>query len=140
MRISSPPISWPCFYGIDFATRAELIATGLAVEEIRASIQADSLGFLSMERMIAATEQPENRLCTECFTGSYPIPLPPAERLGKYLLEQSELPLGAPEDGLASLAGGPGGAGALEQPLPNRKASPTRRRESTRPPATVRSS
>ena len=116
VRISSPPISWPCFYGIDFATRAELIATGLAVEEIRASIQADSLGFLSLERMIAATEQPENRLCTACFTGSYPIPLPPAERLGKYLLEQSELPLGAPEDGLASLAGGPGGAGALEQP------------------------
>jgi amidophosphoribosyltransferase len=116
VRISSPPISWPCFYGIDFATRAELIATGLAVEEIRASIQADSLGFLSLDRMIAATEQPANRLCTACFTGSYPIPLPPAERLGKYLLEQSELPLGAPEDGLASLLGGPGGAGALEQP------------------------
>ena len=116
VRISSPPISWPCFYGIDFATRAELIATGLAVEEIRASIQADSLGFLSMDRMIAATDQPENRLCTACFTGRYPIALPPAERLGKYLLEQSELPLGPPEDGLASLLGGPGGAGALEQP------------------------
>ena len=116
VRISSPPISWPCFYGIDFATRAELIATGLAVEEIRASIQADSLGFLSLDRMIAATEQPANRLCTACFTGTYPIQLPPAERLGKYLLEQSELPLGAPEDGLAWLAGGPGGAGALERP------------------------
>jgi len=116
VRISSPPVSWPCFYGIDFATRAELIATGLSVEEIRASIQADSLGFLSLEGMIGATEQQASRLCTACFTGSYPIALPPAERLGKYLLEQNELPLGAPEDRLASLIGGLGGAGALEHP------------------------
>src|SRR5450759_3179054 len=65
VRISSPPISWPCFYGIDFATRAELIATGLAVEEIRASIQADSLGFLSLERMIAAPEPPAVRAALE---------------------------------------------------------------------------
>ena len=116
VRISSPPVSWPCFYGIDFATRAELIATGLSVEEIRASIQADSVGFLSLEGMIGATEQQASRLCTACFTGSYPIALPPAERLGKYLLEQNELPLGAPEDRLASLIGGLGGAGALEHP------------------------
>jgi len=116
VRISSPPVSWPCFYGIDFATRAELIATGLSVEEIRASIQADSLGFLSLEGMIGATEQQASRLCTACFTGSYPIALPPAERLGKYLLEQNELPLGAPEDRLTTLIGGLGGAGALEHP------------------------
>ena len=58
MRISAPPVKWPCFYGIDFATRAELIATGLGVEEIRASIGADSLGYLSEDDMIAATEQP----------------------------------------------------------------------------------
>ena len=116
VRISSPPVSWPCFYGIDFATRAELIATGLSVEEIRASIQADSLGFLSLEGMIGATEQQASRLCTACFTGSYPIALPPAERLGKYLLEQNELPLGAPEDRLTYLIGGLGGAGALEHP------------------------
>src|SRR5665811_1547551 len=75
VRISSPPVAWPCFYGIDFATRAELIATGLSVEEIRASIQADSLGFLSLEGMIGATEQQASRLCTACFTGSYPIQL-----------------------------------------------------------------
>ena len=47
VRISSPPVRWPCFYGIDFATRAELIATGLGVEEIRASIGADSLGYIA---------------------------------------------------------------------------------------------
>src|SRR5207253_4635622 len=55
VRISSPPVAWPCFYGIDFATRAELIATGLGVEDVRASIGADSLGYISPEGMIEAT-------------------------------------------------------------------------------------
>jgi amidophosphoribosyltransferase len=89
VRISSPPITWPCFYGIDFATRAELIATGLSVDEIRQAIGADSLGFVSEEGMIAATEQPRELLCTACFTGKYPIPLPDAHHLGKNLLERT---------------------------------------------------
>jgi amidophosphoribosyltransferase len=88
VRISSPPITWPCFYGVDFATRAELIATGLAPDDVRASIGADSLGYLSKEGMIAASEQKEQDLCTACFTGSYPIELPTADRLGKNLLEK----------------------------------------------------
>jgi amidophosphoribosyltransferase len=88
VRISSPPITWPCFYGVDFATRAELIATGLAPEDVRASIGADSLGYLSKEGMIAASEQKESELCTACFTGEYPIELPTADRLGKNLLEK----------------------------------------------------
>jgi len=89
VRISSPPITWPCFYGIDFASRAELIATGLGVDEVRQAIGADSLGYLSPEGMIAATEQPRDRLCTACFTGVYPIPLPDALHLGKNLLERT---------------------------------------------------
>lgn len=88
VRISSPPIQWPCFYGIDFASRAELIASGLAVEDVRQSLGADSLGYLSESGMIGATEQPANELCTACFTGKYPIELPAAERLGKNLLER----------------------------------------------------
>ena len=88
VRISSPPITWPCFYGVDFATRAELIATGLAPDDVRASIGADSLGYLSKEGMIAASEQEESELCTACFTGEYPIELPTADRLGKNLLEK----------------------------------------------------
>jgi amidophosphoribosyltransferase len=88
VRISSPPITWPCFYGVDFATRAELIATGLAPDDVRASIGADSLGYLSKEGMIAASEQEESELCTACFTGQYPIELPTADRLGKNLLEK----------------------------------------------------
>jgi amidophosphoribosyltransferase len=88
VRISSPPITWPCFYGIDFASRAELIASGLGVDDVRQSIGADSLGYLSKDGMVAATNQPESKLCTACFTGKYPIELPIAERLGKNLLER----------------------------------------------------
>jgi len=88
VRISSPPITWPCFYGIDFASRAELIATGLEVDQVRVAIGADSLGYLSEAGMIASTEQPRERLCTACFTGKYPIPLPEAVHLGKNLLER----------------------------------------------------
>ena len=95
VRISSPPITWPCFYGIDFASRAELIATGLGVDDVRQSIGADSLGYLSKEGMIAASNQEESSLCTACFTGKYPIELPVAESLGKNLLER----------GVATIAG-----------------------------------
>src|SRR5689334_15706191 len=87
VRISSPPVKWPCFYGIDFATRAELIANGLDVDEICASIGADSLGYISLEGMIEATRQPADQLCRACFTGEYPIPLPDESLLGKHLLE-----------------------------------------------------
>ncbi|QBX55802.1 amidophosphoribosyltransferase [Nocardioides seonyuensis] len=87
VRISSPPVKWPCFYGIDFATRAELIANGLTIEEIRSSIGADSLGYLSLEGMVQSTGQASDRLCKACFTGDYPIPLPDESRLGKSLLE-----------------------------------------------------
>ncbi|PWJ26657.1 amidophosphoribosyltransferase [Branchiibius hedensis] len=87
VRISSPPVRWPCFYGIDFATRAELIANGLGVEEIRASIGADSLGYISEEGMIAATDQPASQLCSACFTGEYPITLPEDGLIGKHVLE-----------------------------------------------------
>ncbi len=87
VRIASPPVKWPCFYGIDFASRAELIANGLGIDGVRASINADSLGYVSEQGLIAATEQPASRLCTACFTGQYPIPLGEPEVLGKHVLE-----------------------------------------------------
>lgn len=92
VRISSPPVKWPCFYGIDFATRAELIANGLEPEEIAASVGADSLGYISLEGMIDATGQQESTLCTACFTGKYPIELPDESLLGKHLLEATLQP------------------------------------------------
>jgi len=87
VRISSPPVKWPCFYGIDFATRAELIASGLDTEGVRRSIGADSLGYVSLAGLISATEQPKNRLCRACFDGEYPIELPSDNLIGKHVLE-----------------------------------------------------
>jgi amidophosphoribosyltransferase len=86
VRISSPPVQWPCFYGIDFATRGELIAGSLSVAEIRESIGADSLGFISLESLIEATTLPAERLCRACFDGDYPVPVAESER-GKHVLE-----------------------------------------------------
>ncbi|MDY3049066.1 MAG: amidophosphoribosyltransferase, partial [Rothia sp. (in: high G+C Gram-positive bacteria)] len=99
VRISSPPVKWPCFYGIDFASRSELIANGLTIEEIGKSLGADSLGFISEDGMIAATEQPRERLCTACFTGSYPIELPSEDRRGKSIFDDSK---GGPLAGTAA--------------------------------------
>ncbi len=79
VRISSPPVEWPCFYGIDFASRAELIAPGLTVEEVCRSIGADSLGHVSLDGLTAATEIPAPQLCRACFDGSYPIGIPPGQ-------------------------------------------------------------
>ncbi|MBF6337848.1 amidophosphoribosyltransferase [Nocardia abscessus] len=95
VRIASPPVKWPCFYGIDFASRAELIANGAGtegdvadmVEGVRRSIGADTLGYISLDGMIAATEQPRSRLCAACFDGNYPIPLPTEAAIGKNVLE-----------------------------------------------------
>lgn len=91
VRISSPPVEWPCYYGIDFATRAELIASGLEIEEIRRSIGADSLSYVSMEGLIEATTIGENKLCTACFTGKYPISVPADMSEGKMRLEVTEV-------------------------------------------------
>jgi amidophosphoribosyltransferase len=79
-------VAWPCFFGIDFASRAELMAGNLTIDEIRQSIGADSLGFVSLEGLIAATTVPSNRLCRACFDGEYPISVAEDEK-GKHLLE-----------------------------------------------------
>jgi len=91
VRISSPPVKWPCFYGIDFATRAELIASGLEVEEIRRSIGADSLGYVSLEGLIESTQIEDKKLCSACFTGNYPIRIPVDMSEGKMRLEITEV-------------------------------------------------
>jgi amidophosphoribosyltransferase len=86
VRVASPPVSWPCFYGIDFATRAELIAGRLSPEEICASIGADSLGYVSLAGLIEATTIPAGRLCRACFDGQYPVPVAEDDR-GKHVLD-----------------------------------------------------
>jgi amidophosphoribosyltransferase len=113
VRISSPPVKWPCFYGIDFATRAELIATGLNNDEICRSIGADSLGYVSLDGLVAATEIGKDKLCRACFDGVYPIELPLSERLGKSILE--DVPR-TDVDGLQRVIAGVGAADALSRP------------------------
>jgi len=90
VRISSPPVKWPCFYGIDFASRAELVANGLDIDGIRASIGADSLAYVSLDELVESTTLPVERLCTACFTGTYPIEIPDPDLIGKHLLEGIE--------------------------------------------------
>jgi amidophosphoribosyltransferase len=76
IRISSPPVKWPCFYGIDFPTKAELVGANLDVEGIRSAIGADSLGYLSLDGLVAATTIGKENLCLACFSGNYPIRTP----------------------------------------------------------------
>lgn len=76
MRVTSPPITHPCFYGIDMGTRWELIAAQKTVDEIRDHIGADTLGYLSKGGLETALATPTNKLCLACFTGEYPSPVP----------------------------------------------------------------
>lgn len=80
VRISSPPIISPCFYGIDTPTKEELIAANLSVEEIREFLGVESLAYLSLEGLKRCVKGQEDRFCYACFTGCYPVP-PPQERM-----------------------------------------------------------
>ena len=73
VRISSPPIQWPCYYGIDTPTRRELIGSSHKVEEIQRYLGADSLGYLSLEGMLKATGSDPDHFCHACFTGQYQV-------------------------------------------------------------------
>ncbi|AEA47242.1 amidophosphoribosyltransferase [Archaeoglobus veneficus] len=75
-RVGSPPIIAPCYFGIDMSTREELIASCRSIEEIRRTINADSLAYLSLDGLLEAVGIDENELCLACLTGKYPIPVP----------------------------------------------------------------
>jgi len=75
LRICAPPIRYPCFFGVDMATRWELIAAHKTIPEIRDTLGADSLGYLSIEGLIEAVALPKDIFCLACFTGDYPIPV-----------------------------------------------------------------
>jgi amidophosphoribosyltransferase len=89
LRISSPPIVSPCFYGIDMADQGQLIAAGRPVEEVRERLGATSLAYLSLEGLQGATGQPAERFCRACLTGDYPTPIPPDLRMAKLRFEPS---------------------------------------------------
>jgi amidophosphoribosyltransferase len=87
VRISAPPIHHPCFYGIDTQVQTELIAGSLPVDGIRDFIGADSLGYLSIEGVLAALELPYEGFCFACFDGRYPVPVPYDPGSHKFVLE-----------------------------------------------------
>lgn len=89
MRICAPPIQYPCFLGVDMATRQELIASHKTVEEIRDFIGADSLGYLSVDGLLKAVDLPRETFCMACFVGDYPIPV--QLQMDKLALENSAL-------------------------------------------------
>jgi len=86
LLVSCPPHRFPCFYGIDFSTRGELIAARKTVEEIRDYIGLDSLGYLSMDNLVKSTHIPKDDLCFACFDGNYPVPID--ETFSKFCLEE----------------------------------------------------
>ena len=75
MRVCAPPITHPCFFGVDMATRSELIAARMSLDEICREIGADSLGYLTIDGLVEAVGGPKDSFCLACFTGDYPIPV-----------------------------------------------------------------
>lgn len=115
VRISSPPVKWPCFYGIDFATRAELVANGLTIDEICTSIGADSLGYVDLDMLVKTTTIPKDNLCRACFDGIYPVEIPEAQQaVGKQVLDGIERRVVDAEGVSNAVAGG--ALDALDRP------------------------
>jgi amidophosphoribosyltransferase len=94
MRISSPPVTHPCFYGIDTDSQSQLIAATKSVQEIEAQLGADSLAYLSWEGMLEATGVAINSFCSACFTGDYPIDIPTQVKRSKLMLEKVPVKVG----------------------------------------------
>jgi amidophosphoribosyltransferase len=89
MRISSPPVTHPCFYGIDTDNQEQLIAATMSVEEIAKQVEVDSLAYLSWQGMLEATREDPESFCSACFTGDYPIPVPEQVKRSKLKLEKA---------------------------------------------------
>jgi amidophosphoribosyltransferase len=94
LRITSPPVKWSCFYGIDTGDRTELLASSLAIDEIRDYLNVDTLAYIQLDRLIAATGAPRAGFCDACFTGHYPVAVPVTLR--KHVLEGPAPELGEP--------------------------------------------
>jgi len=98
LRIISPPYRWPCFYGMDTGTRAELLAANLSISEIRDFLGVDSLAYLELDGLLAAIDAPGAGFCTACLTGEYPVPVPVSLHKG-VLEDRAQQPAGSPIPG-----------------------------------------
>lgn len=90
LRLTSPPIKWSCFYGIDTGERSELLAANLEIDEIRAYLNVDTLAYITLDRLITSTGTSGSGFCDACFTGTYPVAVPVT--LSKGVLEGGERP------------------------------------------------
>ena len=88
LRLSCPPTRHPCFYGIDFPTSTELLASGRTGQEIRDFLEVDSVEYLSLDGMLSCVSNPPDHYCSACFTGEYPLPVP--DGLGKFVFERNK--------------------------------------------------
>jgi amidophosphoribosyltransferase len=99
MRVSCPPLRFPCFYGIDFPTKEELLANGKNLQQIKEFLQVDSIGYISLEGMLSCSSLPKEHYCTACWTGNYRIPITTVvnkftmERYQKQLFEDEPVQL-----------------------------------------------
>jgi amidophosphoribosyltransferase len=89
MRVSCPPIRFPCFYGVDFPTKEELLANNRDLEQIREFLEVDSVGYISLEGMLSCAALPQDHYCTACWSGRYPIPVDIA--VNKFTMERFQL-------------------------------------------------
>ncbi|MHC4636727.1 MAG: amidophosphoribosyltransferase [Planctomycetota bacterium] len=89
MRVSCPPIRFPCFYGVDFPTKEELLANGRDIEQIREFLEVDSVGYISLEGMLSCASKPADHYCSACWSGKYRIPIDVA--VNKFALEHYQM-------------------------------------------------
>jgi amidophosphoribosyltransferase len=89
MRVSCPPIRFPCFYGIDFPTKGELLANNRNLEQIAEFLEVDSVGYISLEGMLSCAALPEDHYCTACWSGKYRIPIDVA--VNKFTMERYQM-------------------------------------------------
>ena len=95
LRVSSPPLMWPCFYGIDIPDQQQLVAAGRSTDEIAAYLGVDSLEYLTLEHLVEAIDAPGAGFCSACLTGTYPVPVPVAVRTSTDRTVTATSPVGA---------------------------------------------
>jgi len=89
MRVSCPPIRYPCFYGVDFPTKEELLANKRDLDEIKDFLDVDTIGYISLDGQLGCATLPKDHYCTACWSGEYRIPVDVA--VNKFIVERYEM-------------------------------------------------
>jgi len=89
MRVSCPPIRFPCYYGVDFPTKEELLANNRSLKQIKEFLEVDSIGYMSLEGLLSCATLPADHYCTACWSGKYRIPVDFA--VSKFAMERHQM-------------------------------------------------